>query len=127
MELIIYVDHSEIIDGKLKELEIAVGDLVELFRSMEPRLITYSVYFNEEKNRMTILHVHPDINSLELHLKTFAPRSSEFKDLIRLISIDIYGPVTRSVLYQLKQKSAGLGGGNVRIHKLQSGFNRLPI
>jgi len=126
-EPIIYVDHSEIIDGKLKDLEIAVEDLVELFRLMEPRLIAYNIYFNEDKKRMTILHVHSDTKSLELHLMTFAPRSPKFKELIRLKSIDIYGPVSGKVLDQINQKAAMLGSGEVRLHKLKSGFNRFSI
>jgi len=123
-EPIVYIDHSEIVEGKLKDLQEAVNGLVELFRAREPRLIAYHVYFSEDGKRMSILHVHPDSESLELHLTTFAPRAPEFKELVRLLSIDIYGAVSDQVLLLINQKAVMLGIGNVRVHKLHKGFSR---
>jgi len=126
-EPIIYLDHSEIVEGKILDLRKAINELVELFKMKEPRLVAYNVYFTEDMKHMTVLNVHPDPDSLEFHLRVFAPWSPKFTGLIKLLSIDIYGPISGTILEQINQKAARLGNGKVRVHKLQSGFNRLSI
>ena len=43
-EPIIYIDHSEIREGKLDELKTAMNELVELGKTNEPRLFAYEVF-----------------------------------------------------------------------------------
>ena len=57
-EPIIYIDHSEVREGKLDELKTAMKELVELVEANEPRIIAYNVYFTEDGTRMTVVHVH---------------------------------------------------------------------
>jgi hypothetical protein len=52
-EPILYVDTSEIREGKLEELKTAMKELVEFVETNEPRLIAYNVYLNDDGNQMT--------------------------------------------------------------------------
>lgn len=47
---IIYIDRSEIREGKLEELKAAMKELVELVEVNEPQIIAYNVYFTEDGN-----------------------------------------------------------------------------
>jgi quinol monooxygenase YgiN len=56
-ESIVYIDTSEIRQGKLEELKTAMKELVKVVQANEPRLIAYNVYLNEDGTLMTVVHV----------------------------------------------------------------------
>ncbi|HET6768995.1 MAG TPA: hypothetical protein VFH08_16400 [Chitinophagaceae bacterium] len=124
--LIYYVDISIIQKGKLDELKNAVQDLVEFVNLNESRPIAYNIYFNEDKTQMTLMQIHPDSASLELHLKIAGPAFQKFKHLIQLSTIQIYGNPTDDLLNQLRRKAQMLGNAKVVVHDFQTGFSRFP-
>lgn len=73
-EPIVYVDSSEILDGKLEDLKTAMNALAQFVEANEPEL-AYNVYLNENDTRMTVIHVHRDTASLEFHMRVAGPYS----------------------------------------------------
>ena len=126
-EPVVYIDHSEIREGKLEELKTAMNELVELVEANEPRLISYNVYFTEDGNRMTVVHVHPDSASLEFHMKVAGPAFPKFVDSVKLLTIDVYGKLSDDLLEQLRKKAQMLGNGTVVVHGLHAGFARFGV
>lgn len=124
-EPIVYVDRSEVREGKLTELERALEELAAFIEEHEPRLLTYRVYFNEDRTRMTVLHVHPDPASLEFHMREAGGRFPRFAEYLRLEAIDVYGAPGEAVVERLRDKAESLGTGTVRVHDLRAGFERL--
>ncbi len=124
-EEIIYIDVSEILEGKLPELKAALKELVDFVDTNEPLPFTYNFYFNQENTRMTLIQVHPNSESLEFHLKVAGSMFPKFATFIKLQVIEIYGNVSDNVLKQLNKKAEMLGAGSVQSHQLQSGFTRL--
>lgn len=127
MNPIIYVDHSEVREGKLAELKTIIRELAEFVKANEPRLISYNVYFNEEETQMTVIHIHPDSASLEFHLKIAGQAFQGFLRLLRNLTIDLYGDPDKKVLDELHKKAKLLGSGIVTVHKLLAEFNRFGI
>jgi quinol monooxygenase YgiN len=125
-EPIIYIDNSEIREGKLDELKAAIKDLVEFVEANEPQLIAYNVYFSEDGTRMTVLHVNRDPESLAFHMKVGGPQFPKLAGFIKMLTIDVYGKINDDLLEQLRQKAQMLGSGVVRAHELQAGFARFP-
>ena len=125
-EPIIYVDESEIRDGKLEALKTGMIELVEFVKANEPQLIAYNVYFSKDRTRMTVLHVHSELASLEFHLKVVGQMLPRFAEFVRLLAIDIYGKPTDELVEQLKGKAKMLGSGVVRVHDLHTGLARFP-
>jgi quinol monooxygenase YgiN len=123
-EPILYVDTSEIREGKLAELKSAIKDLVEFVDANEPQAIAYNVYFNQDGTRMTVVQIHPDSASLEFHMKVAGPAFPRFTELVKLSTIEIYGRPSDSLLEQLRQKARMLGNGTVVVHELHGGFAR---
>ena len=115
MDLLVYVDRSDVRPGKADELEAASRRLVEHVARSERRAISYGVYFTDDRSTMTVVHVHPDSSSLEQLLGVIAPTLSPFRDLIELRSIDVYGSPSEAVLERLEAK-AELLGGTITIH-----------
>jgi len=126
-EPIVYIDSSEIREGKLEELKTAMDELIEFVEANEPQLIAYNVYFKEDGTRMTVVHVHPGSSSLEFHMKVAGPLFSKFAEFIRLLTIDIYGKPSDDLVEQMRQKAQMLGNGTVLVHGLHAGFARFPI
>jgi quinol monooxygenase YgiN len=126
-ELIVYVDQSDIRDGKFEELKTAMNELVEFVETNEPQLIAYNVYFNEDRTRMTVLHIHSDSASLEFHFNVAGRLFPRFAEFIRLVAIDIYGKPSDDLMEQLNKKAEMLGSGAVLVHDLHAGFARFPI
>lgn len=68
-DLVVYIDHSDIREGRMAELKVGVRRLVEVIEQLEPQLIGYGFHFDEAANRMVVTAVHPDSASLERHME----------------------------------------------------------
>jgi hypothetical protein len=125
-EPIVYIDHSDIRRDSLEELKAGVRRLVDFIDAQEPRLITYGFYIDEVAAKMTVVAVHRDSASLELHLDV---GSEEFRKLARLLTltaIECYGRPSEKALEQLRQKATTLGdGGTVVSIGRYAGFAHL--
>jgi len=121
---LIYVDNSEIHQGKFGALKEAMDELARFVEANEPMLHAYQVYFNDSHSRMTVIHVHPEAASLDIHLRVAGPLFPKFADFVKLLTIDLYGEASEYAVEKLKQKAEALGGGTVRVHSLQAGFAR---
>ena len=121
---IIYVDTSEVRNGKLEELERAMKALASFVEANVPQLISYGFFLNEDRTRMNVVAVHRDSASLQFHMDTGAAEFRKFAHLIDLVSIDVYGRVSEAVLNRLHQKAHALGAATVTVHEFYAGFAR---
>jgi hypothetical protein len=125
-EPIVYIDHSDIKDGKLEELKAGIRRLVDFLETREPQLITYGFYVDEEASRMTVVAVHPDSASLEFHVEIGGPEFRKLADFISLTAIEVYGRPSEKALEQVRLKAAALGdGGSVVSIGRFAGFTHL--
>jgi hypothetical protein len=126
-EPIIYVDSSEIRDGKLQELEAAIDELAGWIQANEPQLIAYNAYLTPDRTRLSVVHIHANNASLAFHMKVAGPAFQKFVPLVNLLSIDIYGQPSDDLVEQLRQKARTLGNGTVRVHAHHAGFAQFGI
>ena len=123
--MIVYVDTSDVREGALEELKPAMKQLVDFVEANEPRIIAYNVYLSDDGTRMTVVHVHPDSESLEYHMEVAGPVFRQFVELVTLSSIHIYGEPSEKVLGQSHEKARLLGRDAVVVDSLYAGFTRL--
>jgi hypothetical protein len=121
---IVVVDSSHIREGKLSAVKAVIEELVAFVDSTEPELIAYNIYLNEDGTRMTVVQIHPDSASMELHLSAAAPVFRKFADLLTLSGVDFYGEPSDTVLEQMREKAQMLGNARVAVNPLQAGFAR---
>jgi len=124
-EPIISIDISRVHEGKLEQLKEAMKDLAAFVLAEEPRAIAYQVFLDEEEGTVTVLQIHPDAGSMELHMDVAGPRFRPFADLLTLSRIDVYGVPSARLLGQLRQKARMLGNAPLAVHRLHAGFARL--
>ncbi len=123
-EPIVYIDNSEILEGKLEELKAVMNELVAFVNANEPQLISYNFFLSEDGTRMTVVAIHPDSASMEFHMEVAGSAFRKFTEFINLSTIEVYGKVSDKVLNRLRQKARMLGSGTVNVHKLYAGFAR---
>jgi quinol monooxygenase YgiN len=121
---LIYLDTSDVRKGASEELKAAIRELAEFIEANEPQLISYNVYVSDDGRTMTVMHVHPDSASLDLHMEVAGPAFGRFADLVTLSSIHIYGEPSDKALSQLHDKARLLGSGDVIVQGLHAGFSR---
>jgi hypothetical protein len=125
-EAIVYIDHSDVRDGSLEELKAGVRQLVDFIDAREPQLISYGFYIDEAASAMTVVAVHPDSASLELHMDIGGAEFRKLAHMLTLTSIECYGRPSEKALEQLREKAAILGdGGTVVSIGRFAGFTRL--
>jgi hypothetical protein len=120
-EFVVYLDTSEVRPGKLGELKAAMQELADFVEANEPRIIAYNVYFSGDGTRMSVLHIHEDIPSLEFHLRVAGPRFRPISPFVKLVTIEIFGAANDELMEQLEAKTQLLGG-TVIIRDLHAGF-----
>jgi hypothetical protein len=125
-EPIVYIDHSDIREGALEELKAGVDRLVDFIEAREPQLILYGFYIDEDAMKMTVVAVHPDPTSLELHLDIGGTEFRKLAHLLTLTAIECYGRPSDKAVEQLRRKAAMLGdGGTVISVDRSAGFLHL--
>jgi hypothetical protein len=123
---IVYLDRSAFRSADVDALRSAVHRLVEFVRQREPQLVYYGFEIDAPARAMTVVAVHPDSASLELHLGIGGPEFAKVGAFIELRSIDVYGVPSDAALAQLREKGKLLGRDvTVTVHDLASGFTRL--
>ena len=125
--MIVYVDTSDVREGALDELKLAMKELVDFVEANEPRIIAYNVYLSDDGTRMAVVNVHPDSDSLEYHMEVAGPVFRQFAGLVTLSSIHIYGDPSETALRQSHEKARVLGRDAVEVDSLHAGFSRLPV
>lgn len=125
-ETVVYVDRSTIKEGAVDEVRERIHDLVNFIEEREPQLFGYQFYFDEEVARMTVIAIHPDSDSLEMHMEIGRSAFAGFADFIEMQGIDVYGNPSEKVLQLLQDKAEMLGdAGRVEVHSPQGGFMRI--
>jgi len=123
-EPLIYIDVADVRDGLLPDVKEAIAELAEFVEENEPQLLSYNAYFSDDGTHMSVVHVHADTASLDLHLEIAGPRFARFADLVTLRSIHIYGRPSDNALRQLRGKLQLLGAGALIVYPPHAGFIR---
>ena len=123
--MIVYIDHSDIHEGRLEDLKEGIRRLVDFIETHEPQLTAYGFHLDEDAARMTVVAVHPDTASLELHLGIGNEEFRKLGEMITLRQIRVFGPVSDRAREMLEQKAEMLGG-SVSVSERFAGFSRLP-
>jgi hypothetical protein len=125
---LVYIDRSEIREGKVDELRAGVRRLVDFVDEHEPQLIAYAFHIDEDSGQMTVVAVHPDSESLEFHIEVAGGEFRKLAHLITLREVRIYGRPSERALALLHQKAEMLGEGvTVLVHEPHAGFVRPTV
>lgn len=120
---LVYVGKHAIQEGKLEVARAASRDLAEHLEANHPREAHFEISIDDSQHEMTVLQVHPDEESLKLHIQVGGDRiKAAYEFLEGTTSIEIHGNPSDELRGMLNTMS---GGAPVRIHSPDAGFSRL--
>jgi hypothetical protein len=66
----VFIGTHSIREGKLEEFQRDCQNLAEVVQEKEPQLLVFAFYFNEDRTEVSTVQVHPDADSMLLHMQT---------------------------------------------------------
>ena len=122
-EPFVFIGTYSIKQGKVEEFKRYWRQFVDFIEESEPRLIAFNAYVNEDGNEVGIVQVHPDVDSMEFHMKLIREHvehaACEF--LGDTVSEHVYGVIGDATLETMRQ--FGGSGFHVKPHGI-GGFTR---
>jgi len=125
-EPLVFTFTSAIKEGKLKEYEHALREVIAFVETREPRVIALETYINDRSEATTIL-VHPDAQSQDFHVQVAAQtleRLYQFLDFTKM-SIGVYGRPSKQALGRMTEFAQSGVALSLKTNYV-GGFNRLP-
>jgi len=117
---IVFVGSHRIHEGKLDVAKEASADLAQFVRDNHPRVLHFEIYIDDATREMTVIQIHPDEDSLMLHMQLAGDRLARAYDFLETIGVRMFGNPSESF------KGAAMGGrSEVTFATAHAGFSRL--
>ena len=102
----IFIGTHQIAEGKLDEFKRDCQQLVEVVERNEPQLLSFNFYFSEDEGEVSVVQVHPDADSMLLHMQVAREHITEAaEEQLITRDIQISGPPNDTVLGMIEQLS----------------------
>ena len=102
----IFIGTHGIIEGKLEEFKRDSRALVQVVKEKEPQLLAFNFYFNEDETEVSVVQVHPDADSMLLHMQVAREHIEQaVEDQLISKDIQIFGQPNEAVLGMITQLS----------------------
>jgi hypothetical protein len=84
-----------------------------------PGVLSFHAYVNDEHTRGTVIYVHRDADSLDMHLALAAERIQAGTQMVEVMSIQLFGSPHQTTVDALRQS-----GTPVEVSHVVDGFSR---
>jgi hypothetical protein len=123
-EPFVFIATYTIKEGKVEEFKPYWRQFVDFVEENEPRLIAFNGYLGEGGNEVGIVQVHPDVDSMEFHMKLIREHVEQaFAEFLAgTAGMEIFGAITDDAL-ALMENLAGPVPLTVKPHGI-GGFTR---
>ena len=122
-EPIVFISHNRLKQGKLDEFERVYREVVKSIEVDKPGTLVQIAYVNEERTRVTFIHLFPDAAAFDLHLQGVAERTEIADEFIESESFEVYGKPNTGVLASLRNATGP--GVTLSVHpQYLGGFTR---
>ena len=117
---IVFVGTHRIHQGKLDIAKEASAGLAKFVRDNHPRVLHFEIYIDDATREMTVIQIHPDEESLMLHMQLAGDRLSGAYGFLDTVAVRMFGHPSEPF------KAAAMGGReSVSFETPYAGFSRL--
>lgn len=117
---IVFVGTHRIHEGKLDIAKEVSAELAQFVRDNHPRVLHFEIYIEDETREMTVIQIHPDEQSLMLHMELAGDRLARAYEFLDTVVVRMFGNASEPFV------EAAMGGGaDVRFERPYAGFSRL--
>ena len=107
-EPIVFISNQRIKEGKLDGYKQYYRQVAELTEANKPGTVAHLAYANEDGTAVSIVHIFPDAESMELHMLGVDELAKKASEFMEIVSFEVYGRPSDTVLETMK-KIAGSG------------------
>lgn len=111
-EPIIFISNQRIKEGKLDGYKQYYRQVAELTKANKPGTVAHLAYANEEGTEVSIVHIFPDAECMELHMVGVDALAKKGYEFVEITSFEIYGRPSDKVLGIMMQ----IAGSGVALH-----------
>ena len=111
-EPIIFISHQRVKEGKLEEYKLYYRQVAEQAKANKPGTVAHLAYHNEEGSELSIIHIFPDAEAMELHMKGVDELAKKAYEYVEILSFEIYGKPAETVLERMMQ----IVGSNISLN-----------
>jgi hypothetical protein len=123
-EPIVFISHFKVREGKLEGLEeLSRAAQSELERG-KPRTVAYLFYLNDDRSELTIVHVFPDADAMDVHAEGADKRAAAAYEFVEPAGWEIYGRPNPGALEMMREAAARSNVGLVFQPPSMGGFLR---
>ena len=121
----IFIATNRLKRGKLDDETARVPGLVDFIQANEPRLIAFNEYVNEDGTEVAVVQVHPDADSMAIHMEVVADRAATAyaETVDETTGIQVFGTPGDAVVEMLRRQAGAGVPLSVKPHHL-GGFTR---
>ena len=102
---IVFISTHRINEGKLDGFTELSREMTPLIEAGKPQTVLFQAYLNEESNEVTIIHVFPDADAMDLHVQGADDRSAKAMEFLEPLRFEIYGTPSDQVLSGMRQQA----------------------
>ena len=117
---IVFVGTHRIHEGKLDIAKKASADLAQFVGDNHSRVLHFEIYIDDETRQMTVIQIHPDEESLMLHMHLAGDRLARAYEFLDTVSVRMFGNVSEPF-----KEGAMRGRESVTFERPFTGFSRL--
>ena len=106
---LVYVGTFGIKEGKFEEFARSFRENVQVFEEHEPQMIAFHGFATEDRSEMTVIQVHPDTVSMDLHMRVLRDKLADQvakalgPDLLEIRRSEYYGVPSEAALEMDRQ------------------------
>ena len=104
-----FVSHFRVNEGKLEGLRRPWQEASRRLEVEKPRTLVFLGYLDEYGTHLTMVHVFPDAESMDVHVQGAAERSSAAYEFVEPEGFEIYGTPSDRVLEMMRREAATAG------------------
>jgi len=102
-EPIVFISHSTVKEGRLEDLKDFLRAGATVLEAEKPGTVAFLAYANEEGSQLSIVHVFPDADAMDLHLQGVDERAGAADEFIQTQGYEIYGAPSETVLETMRR------------------------
>ncbi len=103
---IVFISRFRIKKGKLAGFKQFFADGERLLKEEKPRTLVFLAYGDDNGQRVTIVHVFADADSMDLHVEGAEERSKAALEFLEPEGFEIYGSPSEKVMGMMREAAA---------------------
>ncbi len=105
-EPIVFISHFKVREGKLEGFEDLARAAQSALEQEKPRTVAFLSYLNEDRSELTIVHLFPDADAMDVHFEGSDERAAAAYEFLEPAGWEIYGRPHASALDAMREAAA---------------------